>query len=298
MRTTIVLLCSCTLFLLTACEQTSSDSSSNRPQEIKTSSPESAADDAQSSSSTVAEKQPTPNSSAVSKNRIVRVWRDNSTSMSEKAYSGALDKVLEDMLLNITMIDGVEVVVFGNGKEPLWSEQPVEFFWGPPPAIDKFEEPNPNDATLDQKLYNDSWNEHVAHVRREFNAKQERIAEPHRRLILSKFNELRAFLSVRPVEAARCTRFDSLATRLSREDLPINVVLTDGWNDCRDQVHPKETQEIHGRLLIILIPRHADTEEDENAFGQREVEMRRFFPKSKILPSYLAKGALSQFLTN
>jgi hypothetical protein len=296
MRRTTALLCLGGLLLLLACEQTPDDRTINSSQETKSSSPETATKNAGPTSSVVTDQQPT--AAIARRKRIVRIWRDNSTSMSERAYSAALDKVLEDVLVNINFIDGVEVVVFGNGKEPLWSEQPVEFFWGPPPAIEKFEEPDSKEATLDQKLYNDSWNEHVADVRREFDAKQERKTELRRQLIASKFNELRAFLSVKPTEPARCTRFDSLATRVSREDLPINVVLTDGWNDCGNQVLPKEGYGMDGKLLIILIPRHADTEEDENAFGQREAEMRRFFPNSKVLPSYLAKGALSQFLAN
>jgi len=217
--------------------------------------------------------------------------------MSEPAYAAALDKVLDDILLNIDVIDGVEVVAFGNGSEPLWSAQPMEFFWGVPPTTEKFQEPSQDEATLDQKLYKDSWNEHVADVRREFDAKQQGRVDQRHQLISTKFNELRAFLSVRPTEPARCTRFDSLATRLSREDVPINVVLTDGWNDCSDQVQPKEGHEMAGKLLIILIPRHADTEKDEDAFEQREAEMRRFFPHSKVVPSYLAKGALQPFLT-
>jgi hypothetical protein len=211
--------------------------------------------------------------------RLLRIWRDFSSSMGETIWKRFIPVTVEVLQKNNAGLDGIEVVRFSEADLQTSAQAVVKF-----PFHMDMDEAEPS---LASKLKIGSA------IRAE---DKSRTAKNDAAIIL-KLKSLRDYLETEPRSAASCTPFRSLAIRIAEENCPLNLLITDGWADC-DDIQKIECDPA-ANLLIVLFPRKGDplTEED-TLFDKRSRDLRVLFPSARIVRPYLLEKELDKLLTN
>lgn len=227
----------------------------------------------------------------------VRVWRDDSSSMNEDDLKTAVPEMLASIQKRSTMFSGIEVLRFARGDAPIWSERAKKFTWGDPPTIENFDDSNLAKAPVATKIFIGAKNNYVNNKRSESDRKNEGLLEEHYRRVAAQLESARSYLLQAPDDKAPCTKFTTLKRRMAQEDLPYNIVITDGWIDCASLAQLQDSPLVmNGKIVVLLLTRHADTQREEEAFERRASDMKKIFPTAKVIPVYLANAAIDELL--
>jgi len=221
----------------------------------------------------------------------LRVWRDDSRSMSEEAFEATVTPALET--IRTSSVPCVEVVRFG-GKGRRIGTEPIETFsWGrlvvPPPETAKQQPRRSIAASLglagavvieEERAQATRQAEESKHQARVNQARAE-----HARKLTQQMESLRSSLLRSSPEPAPCTPFRPLNRRIAAEGRPANVIFTDGWTDCHDADSPG--LKAPGSVVIVLLPRNRDDPSlEDQLFDQRKKALSMLFPAAKIIAPY------------
>jgi hypothetical protein len=195
--------------------------------------------------------------------------------MSEEDLQRVLPVLLQAIKLYSTAFEGLEVVRFSCGHERISTAHVEQFLW--PPMESK--------VTLAQTIFKVAQSSYALVARRKYNEQVD--------LELERFQR---YVSEPPKGRALCTRFTDLAVRIEDENLRWNLLISDGWNDCRDKL--KVENQMTGRLVIVLLPRRRERsgQSENTIFEQRKQEMRRLFPTAEIIHPYLLTKSVENML--
>lgn len=221
----------------------------------------------------------------------LRIWRDASTSMDENSLGIALPNIIESIDENGLKLSGVEVVRFGEGNIRVSDAAVHRFDWMQIHVEGEQSSVLPDSAPLARQIF--KTNEDRG--RQDGERQEQQQLENHRKVIKAVLDQVRGFLAERPTLPAPCTRLtDDLSARIAAEDKSLNVVLTDGWDDCGDKAYTK--REMKGRLLVIIFPRKTDTGSQTVLFEQRKQEIKTVFPNAQVVQSFQAASSLDELL--
>ena len=227
----------------------------------------------------------------------IRVWRDKSSSMSENDAKVAVSEFLASIHSHTSMFSGIEVVPFAKGNEPIWSARVERFLWGDPPEIENFDASHSPNAPVATKIFVGAKSSYVNRRRAEYDQKTAGLIDDYERTVMMQLQNAGSYLLEAPVAEAPCTKFASLKRRITEEGLAYNLVITDGWIDCSKTSQLQNISPLmRGKIVILLLTRSADTQNDEEAFEQRAKDMKTIFPTAKIVPVFLAATAVDELL--
>lgn len=228
--------------------------------------------------------------------RIPEVWRDFSKSESEDDIVKTTPELIAGLRRNLNNFDGVEVVRFSRRNSSIWSDNSERFFWGPQPLIKAFVPPDLNTAPLSAKLYQNEKDEYLANARSDYERENLRILAAYNGRVDHEMDRLKHYLLEMPTVPAVCTNFISLRARLEEENRSRNLVITDGWADCRDEQSTSTNPRFTGKVTVVLVTRHLDGPPDDMAFGQRKEYMHQIFPGADIVPAVASERAIDSLL--
>jgi hypothetical protein len=228
--------------------------------------------------------------------RIPKIWRDFSKSENEGEIKETVPELIAGIRRNLPSVDGIEVVRFSTKDSPIWSEGTEKFFWGPPPVVKPFVPPDLKDAPIGAKLYQNDKDEYIANARAAYESEKARIIGDYNTHVDRELDRLQRYLLQVPTTGAPCTKFASLKLRLEEENRSKNLVITDGWADCDNQIRVATPTTFTGRVTILLVTRQLDVQADETAFGQRKEYMHQMFPNADVVPSFVPGRAIDSFL--
>src|SRR5918911_1291837 len=158
----------------------------------------------------------------------VRVWRDDSSSMNEDDLKAAVPELLTSVQKHSTMFSGLEVLRFAKGDEPIWSEQAKKFTWGDAPTAEGFDDSDTSKAPVAAKIFVGAKNSYINKQRASYDEKNGGLFDEYYRRVGAQIEDARNYLLQPPSAKAPCTKFTTLVRRMAQEDLPYNIVLTDG----------------------------------------------------------------------
>lgn len=225
---------------------------------------------------------------------VLRIWRDFSSSMNERDIEIILPNVLESIKRNSNSISGVEVVRFANEDESIWSAPVERFIWDEVTHIEIAKtapKKVPHGVELARQIFTAAKNKNLAEEKIKRDQRQQVRIKEH---VEPKLKKLQDYLGIPPTEEAPCTKFGYVGRRIVDENLPYNVLIGDGWNDCG--VQNDAITGMSGKLVIILTMRKGETALHDEVFLQRKDEMQRLFPDAVIVPIYGAQAALERML--
>ena len=230
--------------------------------------------------------------------RILRLWRDASTSMSEDELRKIIPALLKAIKSLTDVLTGVEVVHFSVGRSRTAVQLPTQFCWGPPPAVGSSGNLVYSELTLPQKVLKISLNHAITEALEEQQAAAAKEASARAARIDAELKRLEEFLSKVPTGVAPCTQFTALADRIAKENLPWNVVLTDAWMDCRAAEREDYTPKaMSGDVLIVLLAGGDFSGWETSVFDRRAVQLRALFPTAHIEPPYMLERVLRRMIT-
>jgi hypothetical protein len=226
---------------------------------------------------------------AVPASPVLRIWRDNSGSMSEEDLKRFSDTLVSALEPYADVVAGVSVVRFSDGRKRLFTTPAQPFLWG---SVSDGDSRQLNAGRQVPPFI--KWLK-LAHDK----AEEEQRSESSRHFaarVEKAIADLKKYLEASPAETASCTLFSDLAARIAEDDLPFNLTITDGWNDCNETWTP--AKDIHGRHVIVLLPRKkGDLGLPENSiFEQRRRALQVLFPTAKIVrPSAIQRHLTALF---
>lgn len=228
--------------------------------------------------------------------RIPKIWRDFSQSANEDDVKAATPQIIVGIRGNLSALDGVEVVRFSEGESSIWSASSEKFFWGPPPEVKPFVEPDLNKAPLGAKMYQTDRDDYLQQARNQYDAEKARILSAYNSRVNKELDRLQHYLLEMPNAAAPCTRFANLKLRIEEENRSKNLIITDGWADCGEESTVSDNARFTGKVVVLLVTRHADNQADEDTFNQRKDYMRRVFPSAEVVPTFVAERTVNTLL--
>lgn len=220
----------------------------------------------------------------------LRIWRDNSTSMDEQSLGTFLPKLRDGVADHSLELAGVEVVEFSTGKTRLADAPVTKYLWGPLPSEGAGVINDPSQP-LSVYIFRSSKSAADKFAQEKISA----LTEKYFGVVREKLEGAIKHLEKIPASPAPCTRFGDLQNRLTEEDEANNLILTDGWVDCKDD--KSVPRSMKGRLLIILFATNSDDGAERKLFEERRQAMEKFFPQAQIIAPYMGQAALEQILS-
>jgi hypothetical protein len=230
--------------------------------------------------------------------RLLRVWRDGSGSVSEEALSASCPYLIDVLSAYRKAMEGVEVVRFSDGQRRLFSTPAEPFIWGSLADFDRVPVNSRPDTNPLSKLFKRPHEKAAAEAAQQDLKRRSECEERFTAKVHSTLKDLKKYLEANPAAPARCTYFTDLAARMAEDDVPYNLTLTDGWNDCNEAWAP--ARGIRGRHVIVLFPRRdGDAGVSENSvFEHRRRALQGLFPSAEIVrPSAMQRRVAAMFDT-
>jgi hypothetical protein len=222
----------------------------------------------------------------------VRIWLDFSGSNDNDLLAKYVEDLVGNFERNREKISGVEVVYFSHGDRLIVEEKAEKFVWGSPPPKREFE-PDMEKAPSDAKMFKEARDKFIEAERSSFNEENEKAQAGYETRVEDELKKLKDYLLQRPDVSAPCTRFVPLATRMKAENLSYNLVITDGWADCRDEGEKTISAiEPEGKNVILQLTAKKDSEVSGNEIKKREHFLRELFPRADIFPIYMSNQAI------
>lgn len=227
---------------------------------------------------------------------ILRIWNDRSTSVDHASFSETVESIVGALYENRTMISGVEVVPFSVGSRSIWNEIPKRFIWGDAPGEVEFT-PDLSGAGDKERLFKKARESFIAEQFKTFESRSEAEAQAYVKKVNSALIGLRDHLLEPPGTPSPCTRFSELGARVFREQLPLNLVVSDGWADCADESAANINRiMIPGRIAVVQMTVRNDTSSSGTQLAEREKFLRALFPGARIFPSYQSTLAVTSLV--
>lgn len=224
--------------------------------------------------------------------RTLRIWLDDSGSQNFDLFVKYIDEIVSNIAIYRTRISGVEVIRFSHGNRSIEEETTEKFLWGSLPEEKSFE-PNMENAPPDAKLFVEARNKFIEEQRKQFDENKEKKQTDYDNLVESKLKDLKSYLSQKTKITAPCTRFMSLTARMKSENLPYNLVITDGFADCADETEDTISQvELDGKNAVVQLTTITDSGKTDKEIEKRKHFLELLFSPQSIFPVYKSKQAL------
>jgi hypothetical protein len=238
------------------------------------------------------------NSAPKSLGKMLAIWKDVGGSQDENQFKENLPELEKGIKQKSSFIDGVQVIFYAKGNHSIWKEKPEMFIWAAPPIFKEFDE----DAVMENappevKAFVTNKDKYIQDARTLYEQEKKRLSDEYSAKVDSEITRLKQYLLQPLDELALCTRFISLAERIAKDNLPYNLIITDGWADCPDEQNNNiKSIEIQGKLIILQLSRGRDLPSDDKTFSQRETFLHKLFPQAEILPAYKPTEAVKALL--
>jgi hypothetical protein len=230
------------------------------------------------------------------KTPLLRASVDYSKSVDWAILAKNIDAFIAAIDKRKHRISGVEVLEFSNGSRSVWSEVPKRFIWGDFPTVPTFQ-PDMENAPPNARIYKDAQKKYIAEQKATFDSKNAETVNNYEVKTKRELEALKSHLLLPPPVAAPCTRFFELAARMQRENLPLNVLLTDGIADCEHEtIQTVSPTVLTGTLIILQVPGHGDNGSSDSLFKSREAFLQTLFPSAAIFPIYMPREAVNRLL--
>lgn len=223
----------------------------------------------------------------------LRIWFDDSGSMNYKLFANYVDEIVNRIWGYRTRISGVEVIYFSHGNRSIEEETTEKFLWGT--SGESTFQPDLSKMPPEARVFIEEKKKFIEEQLKSFDEKNEPAKAEYETLVEKELKRLKDYLSHRSAVSAPCTRFSALGTRMATENLPHNLVISDGLADCLDEAGKTLSPiKLGGEIVVIQLTTGVNSGNTGDDISKRKRFLEGLFASTKVFPVYMSNQAIAE----